>query len=170
MGKPLVPFLVPPGPKREDILAGTKTVTIRVGDRECPEDARLVIFCHFVPWVVMADVVSVRRCLVNEVTSEEWRDDGYEPATAMEQFITNLEPAHPDIGPDSVVTVIRFAKVRGKLVDDWKTGVTKLEELRRRFNIACCPACQDTEHLKVKDDSSVSCRMCGAHVGFLRHL
>ena len=49
MPKQKVAFLVPPGHVREMILSGAKTATIRVGDRACPEDAELVLFCHIVP-------------------------------------------------------------------------------------------------------------------------
>lgn len=161
MGKSRVPFLVQQGPVREMILAGQKTATIRVGCRKCPKDAELVLYCHIQPWVVMADVVSVRRCTLSEVTPQEFKDEGYDdPATAMNQYITNLKPYHPEVGPDSLVTVIRFTNVRGKLVDEYKAAAEKKPS-------ECEPCSSGHKELTlavVVRGDKVYCEKCGAYV------
>ncbi|GEM_PF-2568964 len=164
MGKQKVPFLVPPGPARDMILAGTKTATIRVGDRMCSVGDELVLYCHIVPWVVMADVVSVRRCKLDEVTAQEFADAGHDGPTsvsAAKQFIAHLKPYYPEICPDFIVTVIRFTNVRGALVDEYKATAEK------KFCSECGPRGHDQKTQGfpvVVRNKKVFCKTCGAYV------
>ncbi|MBI2406606.1 MAG: ASCH domain-containing protein [Candidatus Harrisonbacteria bacterium] len=162
MSKTKVPFLVQAGPMRNMILAGMKTATIRVGYRPCSAGDELVLYCHIQPWVVMADVVSVRHCKLSEVTAQEFKDEGYDdPATAMDRYIANLKPYHPEVGPDSIVTVVRFTNVRGKLADEYKPATEKQP----------CSECGASGHdhktrglaVVVRGDK-VYCKKCGAYV------
>ncbi|MDO8584672.1 MAG: ASCH domain-containing protein [bacterium] len=162
MSKTKVPFLVQSGPVRKMILASTKTATIRVGDRACLAGDELVLYCHIEPWVVMADVVSVRRCKLSEVTPQEFKDEGYDdPATAMDQYIANLKPYHSGVCPDSIVTVIYFTNVRGKLVDECKAAAEEKN---------LCSECRsngrsyETAFTLGVRDGKVYCKKCGAYV------
>lgn len=172
MAQRQIAFLIALGPNREKILAGTKTATIRVGDRDCVPGDGVVLCCHIVPWVVVADVVSVRRCMLREVTAKEFTDDGYDPSSAAKQFIANLKPYHPCVCLDSIVTVICFTNVRGKLADDWRAAAqAKLEDERRDNKL--CPKCGSSgrDHevrgfSEVSRDGEVYCKKCGSYVRY----
>lgn len=73
-----------------------------------------MLCCHIKPWAVMADIVDVRCCHLREVTEEDCQDSGFRN---LEELVRGLKKYYPDIGPDSIVTVIKWQNVRGLWVD-----------------------------------------------------
>ena len=74
-----------------------------------------MLCCHLEPWAVMADIVEVRHCLLEEVTEEEVRADGFKDRTDM---LEGMKRYYPSLGYSSPITVIRWENARGKLVDE----------------------------------------------------
>lgn len=115
---PLQALLVAPDYlMRKNILSGKKKISIREGHRDYQVGKPVMLCCHIVPWVVMADVISVRHCTLGEVTEEEYRDDGFE---TQEELLVGLQQFYPDMTPDSPVTVICWENVRGFLAENAK--------------------------------------------------
>ena len=116
MKSPLQALLVAPIPEmREAILDGRKTVSIREGHRDYAVGKPVMLCCQIEPWCVMADVVSVRHCLVRDLSKEELADDGF---SSQGQMIREMRRFYPQMSSMSEVTFIRWANVRGKLVDE----------------------------------------------------
>lgn len=118
MKQPLYALLI--APIEEMIMAvidGTKTITIREGHRDYRPGLPVMLCCHLESWAVMADIENVRHCVLNEVTREEWADDGF---TSQEDLLTGLQRFYPNMTMDSPVTIIRWKNVRGFLVDAFK--------------------------------------------------
>jgi len=117
---PLYALLISPDREsRRAILEERKQITIREGWRDYRPDRPVMICCQIEPWAVMADIVEVRHCSLAEVTREEFEADGY--ATPRE-MLESLREFYPHLDWTSPVTVIRWANVRGKLVDNWRNA------------------------------------------------
>ncbi|MBI2676949.1 MAG: ASCH domain-containing protein [Candidatus Yanofskybacteria bacterium] len=97
---------------RDQIVWGTKTVTIREGHRDY-KLGKVMLCCHLEPWAVMADITEVRHCLLKEVTKEECFDDGFSNRV---ELLHDLQRFYPDLTANSPVTVIKWANVTGTLV------------------------------------------------------
>ena len=109
-------LLISPDKKsRKNILAGKQTVTIREGYREY-KPGTAMLCCHIKPWAVMVEIVSVRHCLLKEVTDTEYKAAGYED---RDELLRHLRRYYPQLGPASPVTVIRWKNPQGKLVKEY---------------------------------------------------
>ena len=112
--KPLYALLVSPDQNmRDNIVSGKKKITIREGYRDY-KSGPVMLCCHLDPWVVMADITSVKYCNVSEVTTEELKADGF---TSKRNLLEGLRNFYPSLNWDSPVTVIRWDNVRGALID-----------------------------------------------------
>lgn len=117
MKQPLVALLISPDERmRNNIVSGTKTITIRDGHRDYRRGQTVMLCCHFEPWAVMADIKEVRHCLLSEVTQKELQDDGFKD---VEDMLNGMRRYYPALEHDSPVTVIRWENARGKLVDGY---------------------------------------------------
>ena len=114
MKQPLTALLIAPDDgMRHRIETGTKTITIREGHRDY-RPGLVMLCCHLVAWAVQADINDVRHCTLREVTEEEWEDDGF---VSQEDLLTQMRRFYKDLTLDSDVTVIRWTKARGELVE-----------------------------------------------------
>lgn len=107
-------FVSPDAKKREDILSGTVTGTVREGYREYKEGP-VLLSCHVDPWVVLAVITRVRHCPVRALSEKEVRACGF---TNHKELLTNLREFYADIGMSSAVTFVEWSNVQGKLVDE----------------------------------------------------
>ena len=113
MKTPLYALLVAPDPQmREDILSGKKAISIREGHRGYQTGTPVMLCCHIEPWAVLADITSVRHCQASDLTAEEIRDYGFR---GFEDCVSQMRRFYPNFGPHTLVTVIRWANLRGKL-------------------------------------------------------
>lgn len=102
--------------QREEILAGRVTATIRK-DWPMYEKGPVMLCCHIDPWVVMADIVYVQRVYLREFTDAELHEAGYaSPGAALNA----LRAFYPDLALTAPLLFIRWANVRGELVDDYR--------------------------------------------------
>lgn len=99
---------------RTNILYGAKAITIREGHRDY-KPGPVMLCCHEVPWAVMADIVSVRHCTLQEVTEEELGDDGF---TSHDNMLEGIRNYYSTVTMASPVTVINWTGTRGFLVDN----------------------------------------------------
>jgi len=104
---------------REGILSGSKTGTVRSGHRDYRPGIVMICY-HLEPWVVMADIVTVRHTKLADLTETEWRADGFE---TFEELVSDLRKFYSDIGPESPVTFVGWANVRGRLVDEFRASI-----------------------------------------------
>lgn len=100
---------------RNNIVSGTKTITIREGHRDYRPGQTVMLCCHLEPWAVMANITEVRHCLLGEVTKKEMEADGF---TDHEDMLNGMRRYYPSLGYSSPVTVIRWKDARGKLVEE----------------------------------------------------
>jgi hypothetical protein len=113
--QPLTALLIAPDEDmRYAIERGLKTITIREGMRDYRKGGMVMLCCHLEPWAVQADITDVRHCRLRHVTEEEWRADGF---VSQEDLLHQMHRFYPKLTLDSDVTVIRWTKVRGALVD-----------------------------------------------------
>lgn len=115
MKQPTYALLIAPDHRmRTDIVYGEKTITIREGHRDY-RPGPVMICCHIIPWAVMADITDVRHCTLREVTQEEYEDDGFH---SQDDLLWGMRKFYPNMTLDSPVTVIKWEKARGFLVDN----------------------------------------------------
>ncbi|QQG45120.1 MAG: ASCH domain-containing protein [Candidatus Sungiibacteriota bacterium] len=132
MKHPLQALLIAPIRKmREDVLAGSKQITIRDGHR----DYRLggvMLCCPDKPWCVAADITVVRHTTYGEIVEEEYKADGF---LSPQEMIEGMRRFYPYADFDKPATVIRWNNVHGKLVDQYhKRQAKKLSKHQK----ACC--------------------------------
>src|SRR3989344_3829301 len=114
MKQPLYALLIAPDHRmRTSIVYGDKTITIREGHRDY-RPGPVMICCHLVPWAVMADITNVRHCTLREVTQEEYESDGFH---SKNHLLSGMRGFYPNMTLDSPVTIIRWEKALGFLVD-----------------------------------------------------
>lgn len=114
MKQPMSALLIAPDHMmRTSVVYGRKTITIREDHRDY-RPGPVMLCCHLVPWAVMADITDVRHCTLREVTHEEYEDDGFH---SQDDLLQGMQRFYPNMTPDSPVTVIRWEKTRGFLVD-----------------------------------------------------
>ena len=115
MKSPLYALLVAPDSQmRADILTGRKAISIREGHRDYQPGTSVMLCCHIEPWAVMADITSVRHCSAKDVTSEEIADDGF---SGFQDFLTQMRRFYPIFNESTLVTIIRWNNLRGKLAE-----------------------------------------------------
>jgi len=115
MKRPMVALLVSPESRiREGILEGTITASVREGHRDYRRGDILVLFCPWVVWSVLADIVEVRHVKLADLRPEECHAAGY---PSLGRLFEGLRIVYPNITLSSPVTVIRWENVRGTLVD-----------------------------------------------------
>jgi len=110
-------LIAPDEEMRFDILAEIKQITIREGWRDYQVGRPVMLCCQIEPWCVMADIVEVRHCILEAVTYEEMAADGF---PTYVELLEGMRRFYTDMGLDSPVTVIRWANVRGKMVNDFR--------------------------------------------------
>lgn len=116
MKKPLVALLIAPDEqKRRDILTGKQFASIRMGYRDYEIGQTVMLCCHLVPWVVQADITEVWCYHVRDLTEADCLAAGFD---CIDGMIKSLKKFYPDINSQSLITVIRWNNVRGKLVDE----------------------------------------------------
>lgn len=106
-------LIAPDHRMRTDIIYDWKAITIREGHRDY-RPGPVMLCCHLAPWAVMADITDVRHCALREVTQEEYEDDGFH---SQDDLLQGMQRFYPNMTLDSPVTVIRWEKARGFLVD-----------------------------------------------------
>ena len=89
---------------KQQVLDGTKKITIREGHRDY-SNGPVMLGCHILNWATMRTITSVRHTIIKEVTKEEMEADGY---SSMEKMIIDLSRYYPSINKFSCVTVIKW--------------------------------------------------------------
>ena len=102
---------------RKHILSGEEKITIREGWRNYKPGFSLIA-CPFKLYCAGVDITSVRHCLLNEVTEEEYIANNYK---STEDMLNDLKRYYPNLNEKSPVTIIRWDNVRGQLVDELLT-------------------------------------------------
>jgi len=115
--RPLTALLIAPDYlMRDNIMYGSKAITIREGIRDYKPGEPVMLCCHLVPWCVQATIESVEHMQVKDVPDEACRDDGFENNAAM---LAGMKRFYPNLTGESAVTVIRWKDVKGALVDKY---------------------------------------------------
>lgn len=113
--QPLYALLIAPITDRWAIVNEDRAITIREGHRDFVAGRPVMLCCHHEPWAVMADITEVRHTTIAEVTKAEYEADGFRDLGDM---LKQLRRFYPELSVGSPVTVIRWANVRGWLVDN----------------------------------------------------
>lgn len=128
MKPPLVALLFAPEQKMwSNIINGSKQITIREGHRDYQVGQSVMLCCHLCNNVVMADIVSVRHCLLVNVTKKEYEADGFK---SRSELLQGLRRFYPNLKMSSPVTVIGWENARGVLVDNHKDFLDQCEKAR----------------------------------------
>lgn len=116
----------------DDILSERKKISIREGHREVSEGRPLVLFTPEWNYVVLVDVLRVRRVQVRDLTPLEIERDGYASRAAL---IDGLRRFYPGLNLDTSITVVEWHNVRGKLVDEYRVnhGLLRSDSWRSAF-------------------------------------
>ena len=126
MKSPLVALLFAPDEKMWTcIISGAKQITIREGRRDYQVGQPAMLCRHLCNHVVMADIVSVRHCLLRNVTKKEYKADGFK---SRSELLQGLRRFYPNLKMDSPVTVIGWKNARGVLVDNHKDFLDQCEK------------------------------------------
>ena len=88
----------------DSAMSGEKTVTIREGHRDY-QTGKVILACPDVNWCMEASITDVRHTTLDQVTEEEYIDDGFVSRTDMFEGLANF---YPDIDLTSPVTVIQL--------------------------------------------------------------
>ena len=113
-------LIAPDEVMRFHILAEIKQITIREGWRDYQVGRPVMLCCQIEPWCVMADIVEVRHCTLAAVTYTEMAADSF---PTYVELLEGMRRFYPDMDLDSPVTVIRWANVRGKMVNEFRMKV-----------------------------------------------
>lgn len=92
---------------RDATLAGRKCITIREGHRDYTLGP-VLLGCHILNWATMGEIIEVRHTILERVSRDELKDDGFLNWT---DAILGLKKFYPNIDLDSDVTVIRWKKI-----------------------------------------------------------
>lgn len=112
---PLPALLFAPDDETWDqLFSGRKEITLREGYRDYKVDKPVILCCHILGYAVMADVTSVRYCLLKEVTEDEYLADGF---SSFKDMLEQMKQYYPDLTENSPMTVVVWENVRGFLVD-----------------------------------------------------
>jgi hypothetical protein len=113
--RPMCALLIAPDHAvRLAVLEGRKRISIREGHRDYQVDDRLMLCCQIVPFDVMTEVIEVRHTSFAGLTDEELLDDGYND---RDLALEDMRRYYPLLDMESPVTVIRWGKVEGALVE-----------------------------------------------------
>lgn len=116
---PLQAILIAPIPEmRSKVISGQKKITIREGHRDY-QIGQVMLCCHLEPWAVMAEIIEVRHCLLDQVTDEELQADGFVDRRGL---LCGLRRFYPQLSFGSPVTIIRWNNVSGALVDHFNAN------------------------------------------------
>lgn len=85
-------------------MNGEKKITIREGHRNY-KPGKVIVSCPAIYWSMEMQIASVRHTTLNEVTEEEYTDDGFVSRTDL---FEGLKAYYPDLDLCSPVTVISF--------------------------------------------------------------
>ncbi len=113
--KPFAALLISPEvPMRQAILAGDKTITLRLGHRDYQAGDKLMLCCHLDSWAVMTTVVSVRHTSLAEVGQLDWEADGFD---SHQEMVEGLECYYGPMIPQQNITIIRWGALEGLLTE-----------------------------------------------------
>jgi len=104
MKKPLQAILIAGEEMKEQVLNGTKNITIREGYRNYDFD-NVLIGCHLLNWATMKKITKLRFIALKDATKEEYQEDGFE---TQEDLLKGLQKFYPNITLDSDVTVVKW--------------------------------------------------------------
>jgi len=88
----------------DSAMNGEKTITIREGHRDY-KPGRVILACPDIYWSKQVEVESVRHTTLDQVTEQEYIDDGFVSRTDL---FEGLKSFYPELDLTSNVTVIRF--------------------------------------------------------------
>lgn len=110
--RPLQALLVSPDTwNREEIARGVITATIRDGHRDY-RNGQVMLCCHIVPWVLMAQIIKVRHITLEQLLLSECSSAGFQNTTGAHEELLKF---YPHISFGSPVTYIRWDKIEGRL-------------------------------------------------------
>ena len=113
--RPFTTLLISPEvPMRQAILAGDKTVTLRLGHRDYQRGDKLMLCCHLDPWAVMTTVVSVRHTSLAEVGQLDWEAEGFD---SHQEMVEGIERYYGPMIPQQNITILRWGALEGQLTE-----------------------------------------------------
>ena len=104
MKKPLQGLLIAGEELRDLTLSGKKQITIREGHRSY-DLGPILIGCHLLNWATKKEVVSVTHTILEAVSINDLRDDGFNDCF---EALESLQRWYPNLTLASEVTVIRW--------------------------------------------------------------
>ncbi len=120
MQAPAQALYIPPGEAtRNLILNGRKQCGVVIGNVAFRTDEPIMLCCHIEPWIVQADIVAVRHCMLRDVTPKEYRGEGCDNPAGL---LAKLRQFRPNLSPASRVTIVSWQSPRGRLVSERQAG------------------------------------------------
>jgi hypothetical protein len=105
MERPLQAILIAGEKRRDEVLARTKTTTIRLGFRDYVIGAGVMIGCHVLNWCIMRTITDVHHCFLKDLPVKYMQDNGYKN---LNETIDQLGKIYPGINGNSQVTFVRW--------------------------------------------------------------
>jgi hypothetical protein len=102
-----------------NILTGNKGITIRTGYRDYIPGLVMIVNPN-INRCVEATITNVNYYLAKEVPEGDCLDDGF---SGLEDMVRGMKAYYPEFCHDSEVTVIRWEKVKGALVDEVRANI-----------------------------------------------
>lgn len=106
-------LIAPDQDMRSKVLTNQKSISIREGHRDY-KIGPIMLCCHLVPWSVMAQVISVTHCTLQDVTEQACIDDGF---ASQVDLLAGLKRHYPSMTLNSPVTIIRWNNIQGFFAD-----------------------------------------------------
>jgi hypothetical protein len=95
-----------------EVITGEKRISIRTDHRDYEVGGHMLIGCHKANWAILATCTEVRHTRMNEITSREAHDDGFD---TVEDLFRKLREFYPNLEWDSNMTVVRWSYPEGAM-------------------------------------------------------
>lgn len=104
MKRALQAILIAGEKMKEEVLNGTKKITIREGIRDYTLGP-VILCCHILNWATMRNITDVSYKKLNDITEEEYKADGF---NSQEDMVEGLKEFYPNITLESDITIVRW--------------------------------------------------------------
>jgi hypothetical protein len=106
MDRPLQAILMAGEKKRDDVIQGHKTTTIRLGHRDY-RPGMAIVGCHVLGWCVGVNITVVEYYILKDTPLKLLHKNGY---ADLEDAIKDLKTIYPTIEPMSKITWVEWER------------------------------------------------------------
>lgn len=107
MKRALQAILIAGEQAKNDVLNGTKIITIREGHRDYT-NGPVLIGCHILNWATMKNIVRVELTTLKNVSLDDIMKDGF---VDHNNALNQLRKFYPNMTMDSEVSVVEWGRI-----------------------------------------------------------